>query len=136
MQVVHHQLLWGVAAVAALSRSAAVAARFASLKGLPPALLAALKVGVTMRYSGRSGCVEGVHYKGTLARAAQHSRRRTGARGIVRRSGRGCMLLTCSGLPKGLVRAGMPSGFIYRGNAPASRAPAATCFYPALPSSS
>ncbi|GLI68862.1 hypothetical protein VaNZ11_013407, partial [Volvox africanus] len=38
-----HQLLWSVAAVAVLSRSAAVAARFASLKALQPALLAALK---------------------------------------------------------------------------------------------
>ncbi|GIL99211.1 hypothetical protein Vretimale_4441, partial [Volvox reticuliferus] len=38
-----HQLLWCVAAVAVLSRSAAVAARFASLKALQPALLAALK---------------------------------------------------------------------------------------------
>ncbi len=57
----HQQLLWGVAAVAALSRSAAVAARFASLKALAPALLTALKVidgfgGARDCASGARGC--------------------------------------------------------------------------------
>lgn len=52
-----HQLLWSVAVVASLSRSAAVAARFASLKALTPALLAALKVGVESRTQGPRGRV-------------------------------------------------------------------------------
>ena len=45
LEAMHAQLLWAVAATAALAQSAPVAARIASLKYLPSTLLAVLKVG-------------------------------------------------------------------------------------------
>lgn len=44
LELLQMQLLWSTSAIARLAASAPVAARFASLKALPAALLAALKV--------------------------------------------------------------------------------------------